>query len=202
MPAAAAGHDAEAAASTTAGGDGLSDSELAAVLERIRVQGWAVVPGVIPADEVGAVREDMERVHAYHDKTDIPYILCYSQAFAPYLASERLLAPMRAVFHGQHIRMRTNKGFVHPPLPQDDQSAPRDGELPLADVVEVGALHADGPFIAGAPVRVAAPYPDTTMQMQTVWMLSDFTVENGGPAGQVRAREYFRHASEGASWRR
>eukprot|EP01045_Picozoa_sp_COSAG04_P041119 COSAG04_NODE_12344_length_657_cov_1.268817_1_plen_154_part_10 len=87
---------------------------------------------------------------------------------------------MRAVFRGQHIRMRTNKGFVHPPLPQDDQSVPRDGELPLADVVEVGALHADGPFIAGAPVRVAAPYPDTTMQMQTVWMLSDFTEQNGG----------------------
>ena len=35
----------------------------------------------------------------------------YNQTFSPYLADERILAPIRAVF-GPNVRMRSGKGFV------------------------------------------------------------------------------------------
>jgi ectoine hydroxylase-related dioxygenase (phytanoyl-CoA dioxygenase family) len=161
------------------------DDETDRVLREIHIKGWAIIEGVIPRDEVGAVREDMERVHHVHGKTDIPYILNYTQRFAPYLASEKLLRPMRAIFEGQHIRMRSNKGFVHPPRDTPSTNIAAHGTetdhlSTVGEILESGGLHADGPFIQSNAVRVAAPYPDCTMQMQTVWMLSDFTKENGG----------------------
>ena len=161
------------------------EPELDGVLSAIRTKGWAVVEGVIPPEEVGAVREDMERVHRVHGRTDIPYILSYTQRFAPWLASEKLLRPMRAIFEGQHIRLRGNKGFVHPPRDTPSTNIAAHGTETdhlgtVGEILESGGLHADGPFIQSNAVRVAAPYPDCTMQMQTVWMLSDFTKANGG----------------------
>ena len=99
-----------------------------------------------------------------HGKADIPYILNYTQRFAPYLSSEKLLAPMRQIFQGQHVRMRTNKGFVHPPRETPSSNIAAHGTETdhlgtVGEILRSGGLHADGPFIQSNAVRVAAPYP-------------------------------------------
>ena len=136
----------------------------------LRVHGWCLLEEIIPPVEVGAVRASLEataaaRVGKTRETLDesvaVRNCVQHDQTIAPYLASERLLAPMEAVF-GPYLRMRSVKGFV---------------EFPGA---ERSATHADGPFIQGAPLCVVAPYQDATLQFTTVWMLSDFTAENGG----------------------
>ena len=144
--------------------------ELDTALFQLRVHGWCVLEDIIPAGEVGGVRQSIESTAAeLNGKTResntesvaIRNCLNYDQAIAPYLAHERLLAPMRALF-GSYIRMRSGKGFV---------------EFPGT---ERGPTHADGPFIQSQPVCVVAPYQDATLQFSTVWMLSDFTRQSGG----------------------
>ena len=58
--------------------------------------------------------------------------------------------------------MRTAKGFISKPGCQG------------------GSLHADGPYIQSAPMRMDAPYQDFIAKVTAVWMLSPFTKENGG----------------------
>ena len=137
---------------------------------RLRVHGWCVLEDIIPAAEVAAVRQSIESTAAAQigrtretntESVSVRNCLNKDQSIAPYLAHERLLAPMRAVF-GPYIRMRSGKGFV---------------EFPGTERV---ATHADGPFIQSQPVCVVAPYQDATLQFSTIWMLSDFTAENGG----------------------
>jgi hypothetical protein len=148
-----------------------------AVARHLRVEGWCVIPGVIPAHEVSAVRDSIVELHARLGRTDVSYLLNHTQCFAKYLNSNKLLGPMRAVLGDTHIRMRTNKGFVHPPA---DAPLPENGYV-TADrkLAGAGGLHADGPFIQSAALRVAAPYQDAALQMTTIWMLSDFTEANG-----------------------
>ncbi len=141
------------------------------VLFQLRVHGWCVLEGVIPEEEVEGVRESVvataaEQVRGEVDERkkvaiNIRNIINVNQSFAPYLADERILGPARAIF-GPYIRMRSGKGFVEYPGTQRS------------------SLHADGPFIQSQPVCVTAPYQDATLQLTTVWMLSDFTQENGG----------------------
>ena len=140
------------------------------LLFQLRVHGWCVLEEIIPGVEVAGVRESLEATAAAlvgktratnRESVSVTSCINRDQAIAPYLAHERLLAPMRAVF-GPYMRMRSGKGFV---------------EFPGT---ERGATHADGPFIQSQPVCVIAPYQDATLQFTTVWMLSDFTAENGG----------------------
>src|SRR6266566_4508118 len=43
-----------------------------------------------------------------------------------------------------------------------------------------GALHSDWPYNQKGAAHVLAPYPDALMHIVTMWMLTDFTPENGG----------------------
>ena len=73
---------------------------------------------------------------------------------------EAILGPLRALW-GPWVRLRTAKGFVNKPgYPE-------------------GSLHADGPYIQSAPVRMNAPYQDFIAKVTAVWMLTPFTRENG-----------------------
>ena len=147
--------------------------ELDQILLELRLHGWCVLEEIIPDNEVAAVRGSIEKTAARQmgktretnaESVAVRNCLNIDGSIVPYLADERLLAPMRAVF-GPYIRMRSVKGFV---------------EFPG---VERGATHADGPFIQSQqsqPLCVEAPYQDATLQFTTVWMLSDFTAENGG----------------------
>jgi ectoine hydroxylase-related dioxygenase (phytanoyl-CoA dioxygenase family) len=138
-----------------------------------------ILPSVIPPAEVAAIRQDMERVYAEQGRARVDHILNYldhsSHSFSKYLADERILDPVRETFGGQHVRVRSNAGFFNPPREDLDEAA---AQRANQHKMEQG-MHADGPFLQGQPVRVAAPYQDATVQFTTIWMLSDFTDENG-----------------------
>tara|TARA_Y100000588_G_scaffold325140_1_gene358719 strand:- start:118 stop:918 length:801 start_codon:yes stop_codon:yes gene_type:complete len=134
-------------------------------LGQLQLHGWCVVENVIPAVEVEAVRASVERSaapYAINGKRsiDIPDVLNVDQSFAPYLANEAILAPLRLLW-GSHIRLRTAKGFICKPG------------------FERGGLHADGPYIQSAPLKMDAPYQDFIAKITAVWMLTAFTPENG-----------------------
>jgi len=65
-------------------------------------------------------------------------------------------------FFGAHVRISMVSGIVN------GSGIPR------------GALHSDWPYNQKSAAHVLAPYPDALMHIVTMWMLSDFTPENGG----------------------
>eukprot|EP01051_Picozoa_sp_SAG22_P017967 SAG22_NODE_2901_length_2115_cov_1.831349_2_plen_320_part_00 len=144
------------------------------VLLRIRTHGWAIIPDVIPPGEVEAIRDDMARVYHEEGQPRVNYILNYldhgAHTFSMHLSSPKVLEPVQSIFGGQHIRVRSNAGFYNPPGGGGGGSVVRP---PASN------LHADGPLLQQQPVRVAAPYPDATIQITTIWMLSDFSPQNG-----------------------
>ena len=134
-------------------------------LDQLQLHGWCLVENVIPASEVDAVRQSVEHSAAPFAKDgaasiDVPDILNVDQAVTPYLASDSILEPLRLLW-GPYIRLRTAKGFVCKPGYQ------RSG------------LHADGPYIQSAPMKMDAPYQDFIAKVTAVWMISPFTEENG-----------------------
>ena len=134
-------------------------------LLELRLHGWCLIDNVIPKSEVDAVRRSIEATAGEYerdgeDTVNIPDVLNVVQSFAPFLAHEAMLEPLRVLW-GPHIRLRTAKGFVAKPG------------------CERGGLHADGPYIQGAAVKMNAPYQDFIAKVTAVWMLSPFTAENG-----------------------
>ena len=135
-------------------------------LFHLKLHGWCLIENVIPAAEVNGVRQSIETTAAEYARPDaddinIPDVLNVNQSFAPYLAHAAILKPLRALW-GPYVRMRTAKGFISKPGCQG------------------GSLHADGPYIQSAPMRMDAPYQDFIAKVTAVWMLSPFTKENGG----------------------
>jgi ectoine hydroxylase-related dioxygenase (phytanoyl-CoA dioxygenase family) len=135
-------------------------------LEELHQQGYCHLEDVIPADEVGAVRDSVERDVMAHSLLPppsgyLPGLLRYNQALAPYVASRRILDLVEMLF-GPHTRISMFTGMVNKP------GIPR------------GDIHADWPYNQSGAAKIPAPYPDCTMHIATMWMLSDFTKEGGG----------------------
>ena len=132
----------------------------------LRLDGWCVLDGVIPADQVGEVRASIEAATAAHGTVSRGVasrkgLLAYDQSFAPYLADARLLAIAEALLGAS---FRVSFTSVHINLPGN----PR------------GPWHADWPFNQNNAGHVVVPYPDVLMHLTTLWMLSPFTAETGG----------------------
>ena len=83
------------------------------------------------------------------------------QSFSGYLADERILALTEAAF-GQYVRISSTAGIVNDPG------------------TERGYWHADWPYNQTNASHIRTPYPDVIMHLTTIWMLTPFTVENGG----------------------
>lgn len=152
------------------GFEGQVGVNVAAWEERIRSQGWAVIPAVIPADRVEMVRERvLAAVDRYrHTRKGAPAqigavsgLINYEQAFAPYLADGRLLALGESLL-GRNLRISYTSSIVNYP-----------GN-------ERGPWHADWPFNQHNAGHVRAPYPDVVFHLTSLWMLSPFTESNGG----------------------
>jgi len=128
--------------------------------------GYCLMKGVIPADEVGAVRESVGDTVRKHSSLPPPqgYVtgfLRLNQSYAPYLAHPRLMAVMDRLF-GEFFRISVLTGTINAPG------------------IKRGKMHADWPYNQNGRARVRAPYPDFMMNMVTMWMMTDYTVENGG----------------------
>ncbi len=129
-------------------------------------QGYCYLDGVIPPDELGRIRAGVERdvwAHNHLEKPTgyVPGFLRHNQDVAPYLAA----APMTQFvesFFGPHFRVSMLTGIVN------GSGIPR------------GPLHSDWPYNQNSAAHIPAPYPDAVLHMVTMWMLSDFTSENGG----------------------
>ncbi|MSU37304.1 MAG: hypothetical protein EXS36_19850 [Pedosphaera sp.] len=140
--------------------------EVADTLATLKSDGFCVMKGVIPADEVGAVRDSVEKTVRKHTMLPLPKgfvtgLLRLDQSIAPYLANPRLMAVVDRLF-GENARISMLSGALNGPG------------------IKRGDVHADWPFNQNSKARIRAPYPDVLVNLVTMWMLTDYTVENGG----------------------
>jgi hypothetical protein len=134
--------------------------------ELLERDGVCVLEGVIPAAEVAGVQEQVAESIRTHTRLPLPqgYVtgfLRVNHAVAPYMTNPRLLDLVRPYF-GDHMRISSVTGVINGP------GLPR------------GQWHADWPFNQTHRSRIPAPYPDLVMTLVTMWMLTDFTPDNGG----------------------
>ena len=153
-------------------------------VSQLTAEGWCVVEGVIPEDRVDAIRQHVEVAHQgaideyeslrgslgrQTDKDGGPgkNAIAYIQPLAPYLAEKRVLGVIRAMLD-PHVRIAQTEFKTRPP--NDDNRMYR-------------SYHSDWPHDlldrdrAGA---VRQPFPDVTMGLTTLWLLSPFGPESGG----------------------
>ncbi len=141
------------------------------LVKRIRIEGWCVVDGVIPPDEVAAVRNSLvatarsRPAGEANGRHAIQGIIAHDPSIAPYLSDERIMGVTEALF-GHHVRISMTTGVILAPgYPRSEEPG--------------GGLHADYPFGQGYDYRVPAPYPDAPLLLTSIWMLTSFTGDNG-----------------------
>lgn len=127
--------------------------------------GLCFVEDVIDPGEIAAVRDSVARDVRAHSLLPppqgyVPGFLRFNQALAPWLASARVLGVVEKLF-GPHSRISMVTGSINGP------GIPR------------GDLHADWPYNQKNASHIPAPYPGSTIHVLTMWMLTDFTHDNG-----------------------
>ena len=139
-------------------------------VDSIRANGFCILENLIPPQKVDAIRESVLQTVASYRRNDtaatqigfVPGLIAVNQSYAEYLADERLLSIVESLL-GHDVRISFTSAIVNEP-----------GN-------ERGNWHADWPFNQLNAGHVPAPYPvDTVFHLTTLWMLSPFTVENGG----------------------
>ena len=135
-------------------------------IEVLRRDGYVILKGVIPAHEVGPVRESVADTVRRHTSLPLPqgYVtgfLRLNQAIAPYLTDPRIMEIVEVLF-GENARISMLTGVINGPG------------------IQRGPVHADWPYNQDQYSRVRAPYPDVIMNLVTMWMLSRYTKANGG----------------------
>ena len=137
------------------------------ILLRLELDGWCVVPGIIPPNKVGDVRESVQNtaggVGGYSRTKGVSAskgLLASDQSFGRYLADPLITGTAEAMF-GPHVRISFTTAIINNP-----------GN-------ERGGWHSDWPFNQNNAGHIQAPYPDAVMHLTTLWMLSPFTSETG-----------------------
>ena len=136
-------------------------------LRHIRMDGWHVERGVIPADKVESVREsiqatsDMSKNDADIMGVDAETgLIGKDQSLAPYLVDDRILGVAEALF-GSYVRVSFTTAIINNP----DNAR--------------GGWHSDWPFNQRNAGHIPAPYHDAVTHLTTIWMLSPFSAETG-----------------------
>ena len=145
----------------------MSQQTIAGMKQQIADEGWCVIQAVIPADQVGGVRESIiatlaeQRLPDDREHLDkASGLITLNRSFAPYLVEPRLFGLCEALL-GEHFRISYTTCFVTQP-----------GNAR-------GEWHADWPFNQSNAGHIPAPYPDVLMHLTTIWMLTPFTAETG-----------------------
>jgi hypothetical protein len=144
-------------------------SEVDRHLLQLKMSGWCVIDNVIPSAEVECIRESVLQTTETHRRAGplasgvgfVPGVINHDQSFAPYLAEERLLGLVKAVL-GAQVRISFTSAIINYPGNKR------------------GGMHADWPYNQQRAGHIPAPYPDITMHLTTLWMLSPFSSETGG----------------------
>lgn len=158
------------------------DKSTTAAAARISEQGYTVLDGVIPASEVDNVRlaivEAQARGHerAAAERAAIQKlghrvgvdgvdsmrgVANETNAFAPWVAEPRLLSVVEHFF-GAFVRISCTDCVIN---------RPGCGR---------GYWHSDWPYNQTNASHIPAPYPDVLLHLATIWMLTEFSGENGG----------------------
>lgn len=141
-------------------------NEVETILGQLETDGFAVMREVIPPNEVSRVRDSITKTVNEHSSTPPPNgvvtgLLRKDLSMAPYLTHPRFMGMMEGLF-GEHFKISFITGLVN------------------NAGVQRGPMHADWPYNQNAAARVRSPYPDVLMHLVTMWMLTDYTIENGG----------------------
>ena len=152
------------------------------ILTHLDVEGYCIIEGLIPADEIADVRESIaSHLRAAHAETEKrtaevrgkghriggagvqshPGIINQDQAIAPYLTDPRIIETVQALF-GDHHRIWGIGAIAN--HPNNDR----------------GYWHADWPYNQTNAAHIPAPYADTCTKLSSLWMLTDFNETTGG----------------------
>ena len=135
---------------------------------QLREEGWCVLDNVVPADVVDAVREEVETSEADYNEFRKEHgvwgrnVISFMPKFAAHLANERLLTTIQQLL-GPQVRISQTEYKIRPPH----------YEL-------VRAYHSDFPYDLNQKWHIPQPFPSAVIGITTLWMLSEFTTENGG----------------------
>ena len=151
-------------------------------VRRIRQDGFTILPGVIPADRVDAVRaavvDALTRTRAASEAElaairakghrvgvsgvdSLRGVVNETRAFAGWLWAPPIAGVATALF-GAHVRISCTDAVANKP------GCGR------------GYWHADWPYNQTNASHIPAPYPDACLHLASIWMLTDFTADNGG----------------------
>jgi ectoine hydroxylase-related dioxygenase (phytanoyl-CoA dioxygenase family) len=152
------------------------------ILENLTTDGYTLIEDVIPADKVDDVRNSLaaclqseseavqKRDKEIRSKGHrlggagvqaLPGIINRDQSFVPYLADERLLETITALFGPYHRITNTSAIANHP---GNDR----------------GYWHADWPYNQTNAAHIPVPYADAVLKLSSLWVLTEFTPETGG----------------------
>ena len=139
----------------------------AAAIE-IRERGFCVLRGVIPesrCEQIAAslsqtVRRLSEQYPSPNQIGFVPGLINHDQSFAEYLSAPPVLDLCEELL-GHNIRITFTSAIINHPGNHR------------------GDWHSDWPFNQTNAGHVPAPYPDRIMHLTTLWMITEFTFENG-----------------------
>ena len=152
-----------------------------AIVSQIEETGYCVVEGVIPAEKVGAIRDEVvaaQRAHNEEAEAELAktrsrghrigtpgvavlkQVINATQCFAPYLADDRIIGVVQHFF-GDYVRISCTDTVINQP----------GGDR--------GYWHADWPYNGTNSTHVKAPYGNMIMHLSSIWMLTPFTNDNG-----------------------
>ena len=132
-------------------------------VEEIQRQGYTILKGIIPDDQVINIKDDIIKAADMFgvknpNNTYLATTINHTQSFAYYTVDWRIMEVMESFF-GPHVRISST-------TTQINESRNKRGHW-----------HADWPHTAG---YIAKPIPDVVLHLTTIFMLADFTRENGG----------------------
>ncbi|HAA75658.1 TPA: hypothetical protein DCE37_11100 [Candidatus Latescibacteria bacterium] len=152
------------------------------ILEKLDRNGYVILEGVIPVDQVPHVRESVASCLTAHfraaeEQADavrakghrqggagiqaLPGIINHTQAFVPYLTDSRLTYSVRSLF-GDFPRISGTSAIAN--HPGNDR----------------GYWHSDWPYNQTNAAHIPAPYADVCVKLSTLWVLTEFSPTTGG----------------------
>ena len=152
------------------------------VLRRLKTDGWCVIQGAIPIDEVDGIRQavlaEVDRQHAEQEALlaavraqghrisaagvgGATGLISTVPEIASYLTDQRILAAADTLL-GRYFRVSSVGGLVNRPG------------------TERGYWHSDWPFNQTVASHIPAPYADVVMHLSSLFMLTHFNAESGG----------------------
>lgn len=160
----------------------ITGTTISEVVEALDNHGYCVATDIIPDTQIDHIREEVVSAQHANQKEaaleiakirsrghrvgapgvdSMRQVINATQSFATYLSDPRILGVATEIF-GDFVRISCTDCVVTNP------GSSR------------GYWHSDWPYNATNTTHLKAPYPDVLMHLSGIWMLTDFTEENGG----------------------